>query len=156
MRPIHKRTFLSNWSLPILSPHGPFALRSAERDPLHRWLDRFPLDAFLRPFVVDVFRALPTDVRIDLVEDPGFMLYDYEPGRMMHVPVASPGRDRPSRSVVLKRTLRYRSEPFIRWLIAHEIAHAHLRHGGRWPGEDPELAADALAATWGFPRPPRG
>jgi hypothetical protein len=71
----------------------------------------------------------------------------------MHVPVASPRRNRPARSVVLKRTLRHRPLAFVRWLIAHEVAHAHLRHGGRWPGEDPEHAADALAADWGFPRP---
>jgi len=120
---------------------------------LQSWLDRFSLDALLRPHVAEVFRALPTEVRDDLVMDPAFVLWDYEPGRMMNVPVASPGRNRPARSVVLKRTLRHRPEPFVRWLIAHEVAHAHLRHAGRWPGDDPERAADALAAAWGFPKP---
>jgi hypothetical protein len=43
----------------------------------------------------------------------------------------------------------------VRWVIAHELAHAHLRNGGRWLGDDPEHAADALAAGWGFPRPPK-
>jgi hypothetical protein len=38
-------------------------------------------------------------------------------------------------------------------VIAHELAHAHLRNQGRFPGDDPEHAADALAAGWGFPRP---
>ena len=57
------------------------------------------------------------------------------------------------RSVVLKRTLRRRPEPFVRYVIAHEFAHAYLRNAGRWPGDDPEHAADALAAEWGFPRP---
>jgi hypothetical protein len=38
-------------------------------------------------------------------------------------------------------------------VIAHELAHAHLRNGGRHPEEDPEHAADSLAADWGFPRP---
>ena len=57
------------------------------------------------------------------------------------------------RSVVLKRTLRHRPIAFVRWVIAHELAHAHLRNGGRHPGEDPEHAADSLAAAWGFPKP---
>jgi hypothetical protein len=42
---------------------------------------------------------------------------------------------------------------FVRWVIAHELAHAHLRNCGRWEGDDPEHAADDLAARWGFPRP---
>ncbi len=120
---------------------------------LQVWLDQFPLDAVLRPHVAEVFRSLPPLVRDDLVMDPSFVLFDYEPGRMMNVPVAAPARNRPGRSVVLKRTLRHRPVKFVRWLIAHEVAHAHLRHAGRWPGEDPEHAADALAASWGFPRP---
>src|SRR4051812_19334964 len=95
---------------------------------LFAWLARFNLDEFLRPYVAEVFAALPRAVRDDMVGDPNFMLYDYEPGRLMHVPVAAPRRDRPSRSVVLKRTLRHRPEAFVRWLIAHELAHAHLRH----------------------------
>jgi hypothetical protein len=71
----------------------------------------------------------------------------------MQVPMRLPVRNRASRSVVLKRTLRNRTESFVTWLIAHELAHAHLRHAGRFPGEDPEHAADALAAEWGFPKP---
>jgi hypothetical protein len=122
---------------------------------LNAWLERFDLDIFLRPHVAEVFLALPEAVRDDIVSDPNFVLFDYEPGGLMHVPVAMPGRDRPGRSVVLKRTLRYRPAPFVLWLIAHELAHAHLRHAGRWPGDDPEHAADALAAEWGFPRPGR-
>ena len=42
---------------------------------------------------------------------------------------------------------------FLGSLLAHELAHAYLRNEGRWPGDDPEAAADALAAEWGFPRP---
>jgi len=49
--------------------------------------------------------------------------------------------------------LRRRPENFIRWVIAHELAHAHLRNAGRHKDEDPEHAADSLAADWGFPRP---
>ena len=38
----------------------------------------------------------------------------------------------------------------MRYVIAHELAHAVLRNGGRWGSDDPEEAADALAAQWGF------
>jgi predicted SprT family Zn-dependent metalloprotease len=57
--------------------------------------------------------------------------------------------------VVLKRTLLFRSVAFTRYIIAHELAHAHLRNRGRTDQEDPEFAADSLAADWGFPRPSR-
>jgi hypothetical protein len=124
-------------------------------DLIHTWLLNFDLDVRLRPHVAAVVEQLPGCVRDDLMNDPGFQMCDYEPGPgvVMRVPVGLPRRRRASRSVVLKRTLRHRPEPFVRWLIAHELAHAHLRHGGRWPGEDPEFAADALAAEWGFPKP---
>jgi hypothetical protein len=120
----------------------------------HDWLDSFPLEPSLRAHVAVVFTALPADVRTDFVSDPGFTLYDYEPSALpAHIPVRSPSGKGPSRCVVLKRTLRRRPENFIRWVIAHELAHAHLRNGGRHAGEDPEHAADSLAADWGFPRP---
>ena len=120
----------------------------------HDWLDSFPLEPSLRAHVAVVFTALPADVRSDFVSDPGFTLYDYEPSALpAHIPVRSPSGRGPSRCVVLKRTLRRRPENFIRWVIAHELAHAHLRNGGRHEGEDPEHAADSLAADWGFPRP---
>ena len=130
---------------------------SSEQFPtqIDQWISSFQLDAFLCAHVTAVVRQLPPHVRDDLVCDPQFRLCDYEPGPgvVMRVPVSLPARKNASRSVVLKRTLRHRPEPFVRWLIAHELAHAHLRHGGRWPGEDPEFAADALAADWGFPKP---
>jgi hypothetical protein len=113
------------------------------------------MDAFLATHVAGVLSRLPGEVRHDLVSDPSFMLADYEPGPglIAHIPVGLPSRDRGSRSVVLKRTLRRRPEAFVKYVIAHELAHAHLRNRGRWPGDDPEFAADALAASWGFPRP---
>lgn len=122
---------------------------------LNQWLSGFGLHERLRGEVAQVLSSLPSAVRDDLVEDPSFTLYDYEPGPgvVMHVPVRLAGGAATGRSVVLKRTLLHRSTPFVRWLIAHELAHAHLRHGGRFPGEDPEHAADALAADWGFPKP---
>jgi hypothetical protein len=126
-------------------------------DSIHLWLSGFPLDSFLREHIAGVLATLPDVVLDDMVGDPGFTFCDYEPiaGTTFHVPVGLPTRYRASRSVVLKRTLRRRPESFVRYVIAHELAHAHLRNAGRFPGEDPEHAADALAAAWGFPRPAR-
>jgi hypothetical protein len=125
--------------------------------PLDDWLGAFGLADFLHREVAGVIRSLPDAIRDDFILDPSFRLYDYEPGPgvVMHVPVGlpRPRANRAGRSVVLKRTLRHRPPAFVRWLIAHELAHAHLKLGGRFPGEDPERAADALAAEWGFPKP---
>jgi hypothetical protein len=116
------------------------------------WLDGFPLDAGIRARTAEVLGALPSEVLSDFLGDPAFSICDFEPGKMFYVPMRLGERGR-GRAVVLKRTLRTRSMDFARWVIAHEFAHAHLRNAGRFPGEDPEHAADALAATWGFPRP---
>jgi hypothetical protein len=121
---------------------------------VEQWLLRFGLDAFLHAHVAGVVVLLPDHVRMDLLTDSSFRMCDYEPGRgVMMIPVGVPTRNTASRSVVFKRTLRRRPVEFVKYIIAHELAHAHLRNGGRWPGEDPERAADALAAEWGFPRP---
>ena len=125
--------------------------------PIHDWLGGFGLDDFLHHEVAGVIGTLPGHVRDDFVGDPAFLMCDYEPrpGIAMHVPVRLPrgGAGSAGRSVVLKRTLARRPLPFVRYVIAHELAHAHLRNAGRFPGEDPETAADALAAEWGFPKP---
>jgi hypothetical protein len=55
--------------------------------------------------------------------------------------------------VILKPRLADCPEDFAHYVIAHEMAHAYLRNGGWGTIEDPELAADTLAATWGFGRP---
>jgi hypothetical protein len=118
------------------------------------WVSGFRLDAFLHAHVARVMTAVPDHVRADLMSDPGFRLADYEPGPgAALIPVGEPRRNAAGRAVVLKRTLRRRPDGFVRWVIAHELAHAHLRNAGRWPGDDPEHAADVLAAAWGFPRP---
>jgi hypothetical protein len=123
------------------------------------WLRPFALDARLHAHTAEVIASLPASVRDDLMGDPAFAMCDYQPGPgvVMHVPVRFPPtratRREPGRTVVLKRTMLARSENFVRWVIAHELAHAHLRNAGRWPGDDPEHAADALAEGWGFPRP---
>jgi hypothetical protein len=124
------------------------------------------IDNFLKPFglhrslhdhAAHVLGQLPDEVRTDIMGDEGVVFYDYDPGPgvVMQVPVKIPGPAGASRSIVLKRTLCHRPPNFVHWLIAHEVAHAHLRNKGRWPGDDPELAADSLAGAWGFPRPSR-
>ena len=122
---------------------------------LRQWLARFGLDQLIESEVVSVLLGLPEHVRRDIVEDEGFCFYDYEPGPrvVMCVPVSAPGANGHSRSVVLKRTLRRATPAFTRYIIAHELAHAFLRNAGRWDGDDPERAAEELAAQWGFPRP---
>jgi hypothetical protein len=119
-------------------------------DQIDQWLDRFELDAWIREHLAVVVTGLPAEVRSDFMDDPAFAICDYDPGPqvVMRVPIQLPGR-----CIVLKRTMRRRPPAFVRWVIAHELAHAYLRHGGRHKGEDPEHAADGLAADWGFPRP---
>ena len=131
-------------------PPAPCSNIPATHHQAHRWVARFRLDAVIHEHTVSVVTALPETVRLDLMDDPCFIICDYDPASTTSVqgPLGIPGR-----GVVLKRTLRRRPLQFVRWLIAHELAHAYLRNEGRWPGDDPELAADALAAQWGFPKP---
>jgi hypothetical protein len=124
---------------------------------IETWLQAFSLDSAIETYTAHVLRQLPDEVRTDIMGEAGVVFYDYDPGPgvVIQVPVRSPGPAGASRSIVLKRTLRNRSPNFVHWLIAHELAHAHLRNAGRWPGDDPEVAADSLADEWGFPRPSR-
>ena len=124
---------------------------------IETWLQSFRLDSAIQSHTAHVLRQLPDEVRIDIMGEAGVTFYDYDPGPgvVMQVPVKIPGPAGASRSIVLKRTLCHRTPGFVQWLIAHEVAHAHLRNRGRWPGDDPELAADSLAGAWGFPRPAR-
>ncbi len=122
---------------------------------IESWLRPFRLVGPLHAQAAHVLSALPDPVRAELSADPPVTFCDYDPtpGQMLLVPIGQLGGRRPARSVVLKRTLATRPPAFVRWLIAHELAHAYLHNRGRWPGDDPEVAADALAGEWGFPRP---
>jgi hypothetical protein len=145
----------SRFALPIAGiPVFSVGVRINSND-IERWLAGFRLDAFVHLHAAIVLAKIPAFVRDDLMNDPSFHICDYEPGAgvTMQVAMRPPSKNRASRSVVLKRTLRNRSKSFATWLIAHEFAHAHLRNEGRTPNEDPEHAADALAAEWGFPKP---
>lgn len=107
--------------------------------------------------VVHVLSGLPAHVNVDLLDDPCFHieLDSYVPGRgsqvRMMVPLTLNWQG--SRSVVLKHRLADCAVDFAHYVIAHEFAHAHLWNGGWGEITDREEAADALAASWGFPRP---
>lgn len=120
---------------------------------IEQWASTFELHVTLRVHVVEVLCAVPAGVRNDLLQDASFQMCEYEAGLAMNIPVSLGAFNKPGRSVALRRSLRLKPADFIRYVIAHELAHAHLRNEGRHPSEDPEHAADALAAEWGFPRP---
>ena len=104
-----------------------------------------------------VLESLPTEVQQDFLSDPNFhiTMENFVPGKgwtlWMALP-ASQGRDT-SRAVVLRPRLAECNLAFGLYVIAHELAHAYLRNGGWGEIIDREQAADALAASWGFPKP---
>lgn len=112
-------------------------------------------DPVMRERILSVFSALPEGVQAEFMEDPGFVIGIYDTGRRggspLLIPCPQPAQG--SRLVALERSLTARSRAFAHYVIAHELAHALLRNRGRHPEEDPEVAADSLAAAWGFPRP---
>ena len=76
------------------------------------------------------------------------------PGEGSTVFMAAPvGAGVSSRSVVLKPRLSECDEAFAHYVIAHEFAHAYLRNGPWGDISNTEDAANALAASWGFPLP---
>lgn len=123
------------------------------------------LDAYLDPFadyphlqqrVRRVLESLPANIRQDFISDPRFgcALDNYEPGKGWTLFMPTPGPPgQGTRRVVLKPRLNDSPEDFACYVIAHEFAHAFLRNGGWGDISDPEEAADALAATWGYERP---
>ncbi len=112
----------------------------------------------LRDRVKFVLDALPANVRNDLLGDPRFRmtLDDFVPGegRTVWMACPEPGGNG-SRCVVLKPRLADCREAFAHYVIAHELAHAYLRNGGWGDITDAEEAADAVAASWGFPKQAR-
>ena len=105
--------------------------------------------------VLQVLSALPTEVQQDFVTENCFsvLLNNYIPGEGSSVFMAAGEASISSRSVVLKPRLSECEEAFAHYVIAHEFAHAYLRNGPWGNVFDPEEAADALAASWGFPSP---
>ena len=106
--------------------------------------------------VLIVLDRLPEPVQRDFLDDPRFSvaLDNYKPGEGWSLLMPVPGfSGDSSRCVVLRPKLGSCSEPFALYVIAHEFAHAFLQNGGWGEITDPEEAADALAASWGFERP---
>jgi hypothetical protein len=119
-------------------------------------LEPFAELAPLHDRLLFVLRALPQTVQLDLLEDVRFRiaLDDFVPGKGRTVWLASPApAGNGSRCVVLKAKLADCPEGFAYYVIAHELAHAFLRNGGSDNVLDPEVAADRLASSWGFPKP---
>ena len=120
------------------------------------YLQAFELCQPLRQRVLHVLRNLPEEVQQDFLSDPRFTvsLDNYVAGEGSTVFMAAPGGiGDSSRSVVLKPRLNECDEAFAHYVIAHEFAHAYLRNGPWGDISDTEDAANALAASWGFPLP---
>jgi len=110
----------------------------------------------LRTRLLRVLESLPGEVTRDFLEDPRFQITqdNYEAGKGWSLWIAAPEAvGVRSRCVVLRRKLAVCGEAFAHYVIAHELAHAHLHNGGWGEISDREEAADALAAHWGFVRP---
>ena len=120
-------------------------------DPL---LDAFAALDPLRARVRTVLLSLPQEVQLDFIEDPRFCIRPLNRLNATQTLLALPAPDGTgSRCVVLKKRLASCSEAFAFYIIAHELAHAFLRNGSWQQFSDPEDAADALAASWGFQKP---
>jgi hypothetical protein len=122
---------------------------------VHDFIAAFITDETLKERVLHVFSALPEDVQNEFMGDPGFSIGIYDTGRSggARLLIPCPQAARGSRLVTLERSLATRARAFAHYVIAHEFAHALLWNRGRHPGEDPEIAADSVAAEWGFARP---
>ena len=119
-------------------------------------LEAFQHHEPLRQRVLYVLSTLPKEVQQDFLSDPRFTvaLDNYVPGEGSTVFMAAPGGTGDgSRSVVLKPRLSECHEAFAHYVIAHEFAHAYLRNGPWGEITNVEDAANALAASWGFPMP---
>ena len=106
--------------------------------------------------VLHVLDRLPKEVQQDFLGDTRFTvsLDNYVQGEGSTVFMAAPGSTGvSSRSVVLKPRLSECDEAFAHYVIAHEFAHAYLRNGPWGDISNTEDAANALAASWGFPLP---
>ena len=121
-----------------------------------RYIKTFPHLPNLSAWVTKVLEQLPEEVQQDFLTDPCFKvsLDDCEPGKGRTVRMPELSAVGTSRCVVLKPRLEQCSEKFACYIIAHEFAHAYLHNGGWGEITDVELAADAMAESWGWPKQP--
>jgi hypothetical protein len=106
--------------------------------------------------IIAVLETLPNEVAQDLLNDGRFSMVVYDPkdGPQTNFHIHLPGiGDEGSRMIAWKISLAEAPLDFANYVIAHEFAHAYLRNRGRTHDEDPEDAADALAAEWGYDKP---
>jgi hypothetical protein len=100
---------------------------------------------------------LPFEVQQDFSNDANFFITmeNFVPGKgwTLWMALPEPACREASRAVVLRKKLADCDLCFGLYVIAHELAHAYLRNGGWGEITDREQAADALAASWGFPKP---
>lgn len=139
-----------------MSEHTTVVSVSRSTETVRRYVQRFLDQEVLVDRIVTVLLALDEPALRDFVDDPRFRIAIDEivPGRGRTVWLSCPQPGgKGSRSVVLKRRLIDAEPSFAHYVIAHELAHAYLRNGPWGEVKDPEEAADALAAAWGFPRP---
>lgn len=123
---------------------------------LSRYLTPFEGLPTLRQRVSNVLLSLPPDIQQDFYSDYTFeiTLEKYQPGEGSQLFIRLPASgNHVSRCVVLRGKLEHAPQDFAEYVIAHELAHAYLRNGGWGEIEDPEHAADALCASWGYPKP---
>lgn len=122
---------------------------------VHDFIAGFITDETLKERVLHVFSALPEGAQKELMQDPGFSIGIYDPGQSggARFLIPCPQAPRGSRLVTLESSLGTRARAFAHYVIAREFAHAFLWNRGRHSSEDPEIAADSLAAEWGLPRP---
>ncbi len=120
-------------------------------------LSHFASYAQLQSRLAAVLCALPEAVQQDFIDDDSFRitLENYTPAKGWQLFMACPTvHGQVTRCVVLRSKLNDTAPGFTDYVIAHELAHAFLRNGGWGEIRDIEQAADALAASWGFARPP--
>lgn len=137
-------------------PNQESSAHEAGEERFAEYLGAFDQLPQLRRRVLLVLDSLPHDVQQDFLDDSRFhvTLENHVPGEGWSFFMASPGGiGKASRCVVLRPRLNKSSESFACYVIAHEFAHAFLRHGGRGDIQIAESDADRLAAEWGFPRP---
>jgi hypothetical protein len=126
-------------------------------EPLADFVARDIAHPVLGERILAVLKTLPNEVVHDLLSDSRFKMHVYNPADGAHTKfrMASPGvGDAGSRMIAWKVSLAHAPLEFANYVIAHEFAHAYLRNRGRTHDEDPEDAADALAAEWGYDKPP--